>query len=169
MKFRLAIIDDLPQLKATYKEIIKNMNNNNIYIWDEVYPCEFFEDDIKNNQLYLLINNNEIVSAFSLSHSNKGANSVNWKDNYAKVLYIDRFGVNVNYLRKGIGHTVLNKAIKLSKEKNVEYLRLFVVDENYPAINLYRKVGFEEVDGTYNEVIDDELVLHEFGFEIKVN
>jgi len=85
MELRLAIIDDLPELKAIYKEIIKNMNSNNIYIWDEIYPCEFFEDDIKT------------------------------------------------------------------------------------AINLYKKVGFEKVDGIYNEVIDDDLVLHEFGFEIKTS
>ena len=168
MELRLAIIEDLPQIKGMYKEIIKNMNSNNIYIWDEIYPCEFFEDDIKNNQLYVLIDNDEIVSAFALSHSNAGSDSVNWKDNYAKALYIDRLGVNVNYLRKRIGSIVLNKAIELSREINVEYLRLFVVDENYPAINLYKKVGFKKVDGIYDEVIDDDLVLHQFGFEIKI-
>ena len=42
MELRLAIIEDLPQIKGMYKEIIKNMNSNNIYIWDEIYPCEFF-------------------------------------------------------------------------------------------------------------------------------
>ena len=38
---------------------------------------------------------------------------------------------------------MLNKAIELSREMGAEYLRLFVVDENYPAINLYKKTGFE--------------------------
>ena len=50
-----------------------------------------------------------------------------------------------------------------------EYLRLFVVDKTYPAINLYKKTGFEKVDGIYDEVIDDDFVLHEFGFEIKTS
>ena len=50
-----------------------------------------------------------------------------------------------------------------------EYLRLFVVDENYPAINLYKKTGFEKVDGIYDEVINNDFVLHEFGFEIKTS
>ena len=48
MEFRLARIEDLKQLKIIYKEIIKNMNKNNIQIWDDIYPCEFFEDDINN-------------------------------------------------------------------------------------------------------------------------
>ena len=32
-------------------------------------------------------------------------------------------------------------------------------------INLYVKNGFKKADGVYDEVIDDDLVLHEFGFE----
>ncbi len=169
MELRLAIMDDLSQLKNMYKEIIKNMNSNNINIWDEIYPCEFFQLDIENNQLYILLDNDEIISAFTLSYSNIGDDSVNWKDNTARALYIEKLGVNVKYLRKGIGSIVLNKVMELSKEMNVEYLRLFVVDENYPAINLYKKAGFEKVDGIYDEVIDNNLVLHEFGFEKKID
>ena len=65
MDLRLAVMEDLPQLKVIYKEIIKNMDSNNFLIWEEIYPCEFFENDIKNNQLYILFNNDEIVSAFA--------------------------------------------------------------------------------------------------------
>lgn len=168
MELRLAVMDDLPQLKVVYREIIKNMNQNNINIWDEIYPCEFFEEDIKQNRLYMLAENSEIISAFALCNSSAGANSVTWKDNYGKAFYIDRFGVNVNYLGKGIGQQTLNKAIECSKEMGAEYVRLFVVDINEPAINLYIKNGFKKVEGIYDEVIDDDLVLHELGFEIEI-
>ena len=67
MEFTLAVMQDLEQLKSIYKEIIKNMNENGIQIWDDIYPCGFFEDDIKNKRLYLLKKNEEIISAFSLS------------------------------------------------------------------------------------------------------
>ena len=53
MEFRLARLEDLKQLKIIYKEIIKNMNKNNIQIWDDIYPCEFFEDDINNKWYYV--------------------------------------------------------------------------------------------------------------------
>lgn len=47
MDFRQAVMQDLPQLKDMYKRIIKDMNEQNIQIWDDIYPCEFFEDNIK--------------------------------------------------------------------------------------------------------------------------
>lgn len=97
MDFRQAVMQDLPQLKDMYKRIIKNMNEQNIQILDDIYPCEFFEDDIKNNQLYILLNNGEIVSAFVLSDTNSGETAVEWNDNHAKAVYIDRLGVNIKY------------------------------------------------------------------------
>ena len=39
------------------------------------------------------------------------------------------------------------------------------MDINEPAINLYVKNGFKKAEGVYDEVIDDDLVLHEYGFE----
>ena len=168
MDFRQAVMQDLPQLKDMYKRIIKDMNEQNIQIWDDIYPCEFFEDDIKNNQLYILLNNGEIVSAFVLSDTNSGETAVEWNNNHAKAVYIDRLGVNVKYKKKGIGSLMLDKAKEIAKTLNAEYLRLFVVDINIPAIQLYNKKEFIKVNGVYNEIFDDGFVLHEHGYEIKL-
>lgn len=115
------------------------MNKNNIDIWDEIYPCEFFKNDIENKSLYVLNEGDDIVAAFALSKSNDGENHVKWENAKEKALYIDRLGVNVNYLRQGIGGIIIKNAIELAKAQNVKYLRLFVVDVNKPAINLYLK------------------------------
>jgi len=167
MNLRLAEKNDLPQLKTMYEKIIGNMIKNNIQIWDEVYPCEFFQHDIENNRLYILAEDNDIVAAFALCESNDGEGHLKWKDIKEKAIYIDRFGVNVNYLRQGIGGIMLKSAMKLAKQKGAKYLRLFVVDINKPAINLYLKNGFNQVDGIYEERIDDS-VLYEYGFEIEI-
>ena len=42
MDFRLAGMQDLLQLKDVYKQIVKNMDEQDIQIWDDIYPCEFF-------------------------------------------------------------------------------------------------------------------------------
>jgi len=61
---------------------------------------------------------------------------------------------------------MLKHAITLTKHMNVKYLRLFVVNINKPAINLYLKNGFMQVDGIYEEIIDANLTFHEYGFEL---
>lgn len=166
MDFRLAIMQDLPHIKSVYKNIIKRMNNEQIQIWDDIYPCEFFDEDIKNNRLYVLLDNNDIVSAFVLCDTNSGEKSVKWQKDQCRVLYLDRLGVNINYSRKGIGSLMLKKAKETAKNLGAEYLRLFVVDINEPAIQLYIKNGFTRVTGVYDEVIDDDLILYEYGFEV---
>lgn len=167
MDFRLASMDDLPQLKAVYKKIIANMDRNNIPIWDEIYPCEFFSDDIKQSRLYILVENSDIIAAFALCESCPGENCVKWSNPQGKALYIDRFGVNVDYARQGIGSAMLHQAMTLAKNKGAKYLRLFVVDINEPAIRLYTKNGLKRVEGIYEEKIDDGLILREYGFEIE--
>ena len=159
MNFRLAVMQDLPRLKAMYEDIIQNMNNNKIQIWDDIYPCEFFDEDIKNNRLYVLYSNEVLCD------TNLGEKSVEWQDNQRKSLYLDRLGVNVNYSRMGIGSLMLDKAKEVAQNCGAEYLRLFVVDINVPAIHLYIKNGFIRANGIYDEVIDKDLVLHEYGFE----
>ena len=169
MDLRLANISDLSNLKTVYGDIIDDMNRNNIPIWDEIYPCEFFSDDIKNKRLYLLAEEDDtIAAAFALCESNAGEGHMKWENTLEKALYLDRLGVNVVYSGKGIGSIMLKHAIALTKERGAEYLRLFVVDINKPAINVYLKNGFRRVEGIYEEKIDDCHILREYGFEIKV-
>lgn len=108
------------------------------------------------------------MSAFALCDNNAGEAYVEWSEKSAKAMYIDRLGVNVEYSKKGIGQQMLNKAKEISKSLGAEYLRLFVVDINKPAIRLYQKNGFTKVDGVYDEVFDDGYVLREIGYEIKL-
>ena len=165
MDFRLAVMEDLLHIKCVYKNIIEKMNREQIQIWDDIYPCELFDADIRNNRLYVLLENDEIVSAFALCGKNSGEKFVEWQDNQCRALYLDRLGVNVNYARMGIGSLMLKIAKETAKNLGAEYLRLFVVDINEPAIRLYVKNGFMKRSGVYDEVIDDDLILHEFGFE----
>lgn len=168
MELRLAEQKDLPQLKLMYKKIIENMNKNHIPIWDDIYPIEFLQNDIDNHCLYVLNNDDHIVASLALCGSNAGEHFVKWNYQSQKVLYIDRLAVNVDDLRKGMGSLLLHKVIEQAKSKNIDSLRLFVVDINQPAIQLYLKNGFQQVEGIYSEVIDDELVFHEFAFERKI-
>ena len=168
MKLREAGMQDISQIKEMYKDIVSEMEKNDIYIWDEIYPCEFLEEDIKKKQFYILVNDKgEMLSGFALNSLHEGEKSIIWEKENADVRYIDRLGVHVKHLRKGIGLLTLKEAISLTKRLGGEYLRLFVVDNNFPAIMLYEKAGFKKREGIYEEKIDSDLSFKEYGYEVK--
>lgn len=167
MVLRLAQKSDLSKIKDVFEKIITNMNQNNIRIWDDIYPCAFFEDDIDKNELYVLTNDSDILAVFALSKTNTGFSAVKWKNMNGSALYLDRFGVNPVYQKQGIARTVLKEITKIVVQKNIDYLRLFVVDINIPAISLYLKNGFTQAEGIYEEDVG-HTVLKEFGFELDV-
>lgn len=168
MEFRKAAVNDLPRIKLMYGEIIRRMNENGIRIWDDIYPCEFFSDDIDAGRLYVLTEKDEIISAFALCRTNSGESAVQWSENSKNALYLDRLGVNVNYLRRGIGKLTLDCAVRTAKKSGAEYLRLFAVESNIPATKLYLKYGFKKAGGFYDEDIGEGIILREYGFEIKI-
>ena len=168
MNFRLANVNDLEFLKEMYEKIIDNMYKNDIKIWNEFYPFEVIKEDVEGNNFYVLENDKEIIASCALCNSNSGENEMPWAENTKDVFYIDRLGVNADYLRQGIGSKLINEVKSFAKKEDKKYIRLFVVDSNLPAINLYVKNGFEKVDGIYEEVINEECTLIEYGFELKI-
>ena len=166
MKFRLAEMADLPQLKEVFTEITAEMTINCGVIWNDYYPCELFEEDIENKALCILEDNGIIVSAFALYETNPAEKYIEWQKKTARALYIDRFGVNVHYQRRGIAGIMLEKAAEIARNMNIRFLRLFVVDRNTPAINLYEKNSFKRMEGVFNEYISEGVVYTEFGYEL---
>ena len=167
IKFRLAQIDDLENIKTMYNSIVQNMYKQNINIWNEYYPVECFEDDINNKQLYVLEKNSEIVACGALVFENSQINSIKWQNNSASSIFLTRLGVDPKYSKIGIGSIMLKNLIYETIRKNIQYLRLFVVDTNIPAINFYKKNGFKQADGIYIERINKDLFLKEYGFEFE--
>lgn len=170
MDFRLAEENDLEQLKAVFGKIIEKMNAENGRIWDDDYPCGCFAEDIKNRRLYVLAEEGVILSAFALWELEPGdeRNNLHWASDPAKALYFGRFGVNVDRRKSGLGSVMMAHAISTARDKGAEYLRVFVAEKNKPAQNFYLKNGFEKTDVIYDEALEGDFVLRQFGFEKKL-
>ena len=166
MKIVVARLEDLNQIKEVYKKIIKNMYDNNIKIWNEYYPIEVFESDIEQESLYLLKDNDNILGAFVMYEHKNLEEGLEWADSKAKSFLLNRIGVNIEYLRQGIGKKILIEASKKKKKKGAKYWRLLVSDINIPAINLYLKCNFKKVNGIHKEKINDNFSINEYGFEM---
>lgn len=166
MEVVLAKLEDLNQIKEMYTKIIENMYEDNIKIWNEYYPNEVFESDIEQQNLYLLKNDGEILGAFAIYEFDNSFEGVEWEKTSEKAYLLNRLGVNVKCLHQGIGKKLISEACKIAKRNNARYLRLLVSEVNTPAINLYFNCGFKKVPGVYEEVINDNFSLNEYGFEM---
>ena len=76
MNLRLANLNDLQQVKVMFRAIIQYMDQHDVAIWDDIYPCEFFEEDIKKGQLYVLEDDTILVGAFALCDCSGGEDHV---------------------------------------------------------------------------------------------
>lgn len=166
MKFVLASLEDLDQIKQMYTKIVQNMYSNDIKIWNEHYPNELFETDILNKSLYLLKDNNIIIGAFTIYKHDNLEEDLMWTNNSSKAFLLNRLGINVDYLHKGYGQKLIKYACKIAKENSAEYLHLLVSDKNIPALSLYEKCNFNKVNGIHEEKISDDFSIYEYGFEM---
>lgn len=165
MTIRKARPADLPALNEMFTAIVEHMERTGVPIWNEFYPFDYFEEDIESGVMYVLEEGGDITAAFSLCRECQGAAHVSWERFDASVIYFDRFGVSVEHRRMGVGRQAIACAEDLAREMGGEYLRLFVVDINLPAISFYESCGFSRAAGYYDEVINEHTTLREYGYE----
>ncbi|NHJ86909.1 MAG: GNAT family N-acetyltransferase [Asgard group archaeon] len=63
--------------------------------------------------------------------------------------HIARIGVHPDFQRKGLGSVLLERSIHHLKKGNCTSYFLYVLEDNIPAINLYKKFGFYVEVNTY--------------------
>jgi len=147
LKLEKAQINDLDYLKEMAVNVVENMHKNGINLWNKYYPAEEFEQCIKDEILYVAKKGNNIISFFVLVEGDETAENYDWK--FDKEIYLQKFAINVDFLHKGYGKSVLDLIINYLKEKDYNSFRFTVYDKNLPAIGLYKKLGFNIVKGSY--------------------
>ncbi len=167
MNLRQATVKDLPELKTLFARITAYLDEKDISIWDDIYPDCAFPDDIKRESLFVLEEGDRLISAFALCNPQEDEGTIRWENPDAKGIYLFRFGVAPDCLKKGIGTYMLKEAERIAKERTGEYLRLLVVYYNTPAISFYEKNGYRKAEGIYVKD-QDGLILREYGYEKKL-
>lgn len=118
MEFKQATINDLDSIINIINQAKQYLKNNNVDQWQNGYPNEeTIINDINKNQLYVLINNDEIIATCMLSNEedltyNYIENGA-WLTDNKKYLVIHRIAIKNNYQGKSIGRTIINYATDL--------------------------------------------------------
>lgn len=136
-----------PQAQRQLEEKLKNIEITimtledlnqiaNILIsdFDEFWNYDILKDELNSeNSKYIVAKyNNKIVGFAGIKLMIDEADIMN-------------IVVKKDFRNQGIGTLLLKKLIDLSKELNLPFITLEVMEENYPAIHLYKKLGFEQI------------------------
>lgn len=70
-----------------------------------------------------------------------------------KIGYLDKLVVDEKHRRKGIAYYLMEEFSKIIKEKECAYLELNAFEKNTPAVECYKKYGFEEYSIFYMKKI----------------
>ena len=121
---------------------------------DNSYPVEVMKELLindKKNSNFVCVDNDKIVGYISYNPLSKRRNGS---------IYIISLVVLPEYRKKGIGKNLIYTACKYYENKGFgEIMSLQVDKENIPAINLYKKLGFEILDPICEADEDDEQYI----------
>lgn len=70
-----------------------------------------------------------------------------------KVGYLDHLCVDKSYRNLGVAKKLIEDFSSRMKKRNVSYLKLNAFENNEPAVNLYKKLGFKEYSIYYQKSI----------------
>lgn len=129
---------------------LNEISNNLTSDFDEFWNSSVLESELKNpfSQYIIAKLNNEIVGF---------AGVIDTVDQ----LEITNIVVKKDFRKNGIGNELLEKLIKLAKEKDKEKITLEVNNTNLAAIKLYEKNGFKNVGFRkkyYNNTYDANIM-----------
>ena len=155
-KINVVEIEQLQKIaKQTFFETFAESNtqdNMQIYL-TEGFTTEKLTSELtnQNSEFYFAEAKKEIIGYLKI---NFGAAQTELKD--TKTLEIERIYVLKEFHGKGVGQLLYDKAIKIAKQKNVDYVWLGVWEENQRAIHFYKKNGFVAFDKHIFKLGNDE-------------
>ena len=150
MDFRLANETDIDKIGALIENAIVEMEKNEIFQWDDVYPTKNdFLMDIEKKNLFVGLEDDDISVVYAINgeYDEQYANG-KWNYPSSEFRIIHRLCVNPDYQNKGVAKQALKHIEDNLRKDGVESIRLDVFTENPFALSLYRKYGYEEVGTT---------------------
>ena len=151
MYYRLALESDIDAICTLITSAIAEMERNNIYQWDSIYPAkEDFSNDIINKTLYVGTIDDDIAVVYAINKDadEQYANGL-WAYPDSDYCIIHRFCVNPKFQNRGVARETLRHIESTLRENATESIRLDVFTENPYALRLYRSNGYTEVGTTH--------------------
>ncbi len=139
-------IDDLQKISRDtfYETFVTSTSEENMRLYlENNFSKEQLTNELENSnsEFYFAILENEVIGYLKLNFS-----EAQTELNDINTLEVERIYVRNNYHGKGVGQQLLDYAIQVAKQKNMQTVWLGVWENNQRAINFYKKNGFVTFD-----------------------
>lgn len=137
--------EQLESIFAMYESAIKDMIDNHIYQWDEIYPDkDILREDILKNELTIALKDKDIVAAYVLNtECDEEYKYGKWKYPNASYKVIHRLCVSSKFQHQGIAKQVMLHIEEVLKKQEIESIRLDAFPQNPYALKLYEALEYK--------------------------
>ena len=136
MNYRLANECDIEVISDIVKSAIAEMEKNNVFQWDDVYPTkDDFLNDIKKDNCYSVVVDGKIVANISVN-----ACSMKYKGNVVNLIQLGTIMTDPDYRGKGFARALMEEVMK-DYEGKVDGIYLYANDS---VLDFYPKFGFQK-------------------------
>ena len=135
---RKAVKKDISRIIEITKSCAAFMISQNIFQWNEHYPnIETFENDVKNENLYVLELNQKIIGCIVISSfMDDFYSKVKWTTPTEKNMYLHRLAIDPDYQKKGYAKKLMNFSFDFANKNNIVSIRLDTFSGN-PYNNIF--------------------------------
>ena len=144
MEIRIAKKENLEQIVNILEQVSQIHYESRPDIFKKKSKMKVKEDTIeimndKEKKVLVAIDNTSRIYGLLIYKIKEVKNHINLKD--SKILWIDELGVDEKYRGKGIGRSLMEEALMISKKLNCQRIELNCWDFNEKAISFYEKFG----------------------------
>lgn len=149
MKIRLSKFDDIPAIMNIIDDAKDYLASQNIDQWQNGYPnAEQIENDIKNEESFVVVNDENQIMATSMftlrkEPTYKEVIDGNWLISEDEVYgVIHRMAIKKEYRKFGLATFLFHEFHLQLQEKNIKSLKIDTHEENIGMQSLIKKLGY---------------------------
>jgi len=137
-------VNQLPAVMALIKQAVAQMEKQQIFQWDDIYPdAVTIEEDIQTATLFGISEDQHLAGIVALNTVEPPEyEEIEWY--YQQPLIVHRLCVHPNYQKKGIAKKLMQFAEAFARQNKYASIRLDTMVQNPIADNLYRKLHYAE-------------------------
>ncbi|QLG45462.1 GNAT family N-acetyltransferase [Costertonia aggregata] len=148
---RYANLSEIPDILQLTRACARAMEKNGIYQWNEHYPTKLaFENDLKNNELYVLEVDNKVSGTIVIStHMDEEYKPIKWLTPSKNNIYIHRLAINPNLQGQGYARKLMDFGEAYARKNNFVSVRLDTFSQNKRNQKFYEVRGYQKLGDIY--------------------